>query len=59
MIVRGFSGTVVLAMNIAVIAILSVLAYFLKLAGTEFCLGILVGFFSCYCLHRCWRDDRE
>jgi hypothetical protein len=57
MLVRGFSTVAVLAMNLAVIAILVCFVYFLRWAGTEFCLGLSAGFAICYILFRCWRFD--
>lgn len=59
MLVRGFSSLVVLTMNLAVIAILVAFAYFLKWAGTEFCVGLIAGFSACYVLFRCWRFDYD
>lgn len=57
MLVRGFSGLAVLAMNLAVIAILVAFAYFLRWTGFEFNLGLIAGFTICYVLFRCWRFD--
>lgn len=59
MIVRGLPSWLVLAMNLAVIAVLSVLAYSLRWTGTEFCVGLIVGFAVCYVLFRCWRFDYD
>lgn len=59
MLVRGFSAVAVLAMNLAVIAVLVTFGYFLKWAGTEFCIGLIAGFTACYVLFRCWRFDYD
>jgi hypothetical protein len=49
----------VIVANLAVIAILSVLAYTLLAIGPLFSLGALIGFFWCYFSYGCWRTDRE
>lgn len=48
-----FCATVIVA------AVLGGYAYLLKLAGTEFSVGVLVGFIICYVLYRNWRQDYE
>lgn len=57
MLVRGLPKWVLWLMNLAVIGVLIALAYSLKWAGTEFCVGLIAGFTACYVLFRCWRFD--
>jgi hypothetical protein len=59
LLVRGFSAGVVWAMNLAVVAILVAFAYFMRWTGTEFNIGLIVGFLICYVLFRCWRFDYD
>jgi hypothetical protein len=59
MIVRDFPRSLVLLMNLAVVAVLVVFACFLRWTGTEFCVGLIVGFLACYSLFRCWRFDYD
>lgn len=59
MLLREFPKWLVWLMNLAVIAILSALVYFLRWAGTEFCVGLIVGFLWCYIAFKCWRFDYD
>jgi hypothetical protein len=59
MIIRDFPRWAVWVMNFAVIAALSVIVYFLRWAGTEFCVGAIIGFAWCYIQFRCWRFDYD
>jgi hypothetical protein len=45
--------------NIAVVAVLGVIALIAKEVGPWVCLGWLGGFFSCYVIFRCWRFDKD
>jgi len=45
--------------NVLLIGVLTVLTYALQMFNTQFLLGAFVGFWTCYVLYRCWRQDYE
>jgi hypothetical protein len=59
MLIYDFPRWAVWLMNLAVIAILSVLVFVLKWVGPEFAAGCGVGFFFCYIVNGCWNRDIE
>jgi len=44
--------------TLTTIAILSGLYFIANTAGPALCTAWLVGFFSCYVIFKCWRQDR-
>jgi fatty acid desaturase len=59
MIVRDLPSWLVWAMNLAVLAALAALAYFMQWMGPAFVYGWLGGFAFCYIAFRCWRFDYD
>jgi hypothetical protein len=58
-IVRDLPTWVVWAMNLAVVAVLAALAYFMRWMGAEYAFGWLSGFAFCYIVFKCWRFDYD
>jgi hypothetical protein len=59
MIVRNIPTWAVWLMNVAVVAIITGIAYLAKWIGPEFCFGWIGGFAFCYIAFQNWKKDYD